>query len=142
MHIAIASASEVLTLLYYLCRYLARAILIPFIYEAPSVRVDTLDAMLSEAHRALPEAVAIGKWLVQLPQSHLYEMVEKVQEVMLGKLDGRLAMQYAIYIVCSQEVINIIILYIFSHRIPIVGLMHAACDIGCSQSWVCKCHFR
>lgn len=60
-------------------RYLARAVLIPFVYEAPPIRVDTLDSMLSTAHRALPEVVSIGNWLKNLPESKLYDMVEKIR---------------------------------------------------------------
>ncbi len=43
-----------------LYRYMARAILVPFVFEAPPMRVDTLDTILAEAHRALPEAISIG----------------------------------------------------------------------------------
>ena len=42
-------------------RYLARVILIPFIYEAPSVKVGALDAMVAEAYMAILEAISIGK---------------------------------------------------------------------------------
>ncbi len=80
-----------------LYRYMARAILVPFVFEAPPMRVDTLDTILAEAHRALPEAISIGYWLKNLPQNLLYETVEKVQESVEGKMDGRLAMQYALY---------------------------------------------
>ena len=60
--------------------------------------------MLSTAYRALPDAIAIGKWLSSLPQADVYSMVDKVQEVMEGRLDGRLAMQYAMYVLCTKKV--------------------------------------
>lgn len=88
----------------YYFRYLARVILIPFIYEAPSIKVGALDAMLGEAYMAIPEAISVGKWLSLLPQSDIYEMVDKVQEVIGGRLEGRLAIQYAMTILCAQEV--------------------------------------
>ena len=91
----------------YYFRYFARVILIPFIYEAPSIKVGALDAMLGEAYMAISEAISIGKWLTLLPQSDiLYEnlMVDKVQEVMGGHVEGRLAIQYAMTILCAQEV--------------------------------------
>lgn len=91
-------------LLYSIIRYLARVVLIPFIYEAPSVKVGALDSMLAEAYMAIPEAISIGKWLTLLPQKDIYEMVQKVQEVLGGKLEGRLAVQYAINILCAQQV--------------------------------------
>ena len=84
--------------------YLARAVIIPFIYEAPPIRVDTLDAMLSEAHRALPEAIGIGHWLKSVPQSELHDMVNKIQEEVKGGMDGRLALQYAVYTLCAMQV--------------------------------------
>ena len=85
-------------------RYLARVVLIPFIYEAPSVKVGALDSMLAEAYMAIPEAISIGKWLTLLSQSDIYEMVQLVQEVMGGQLEGRLAIQYAMSILCAQQV--------------------------------------
>ena len=70
----------------------------PFVFEAPPMRVDTLDTIL------LPEAISIGYWLKNLPQNLLYETVENVQESVEGKMDGRLAMQYALYLLCAKEV--------------------------------------
>lgn len=60
--------------------------------------------MLAEAYMALPDAISIGKWLTLLPQEDIYEMVQNVQEVMGGKLEGRLAIQYAMSILCAQQV--------------------------------------
>ena len=90
--------------MYSIFRYLARVVLIPFIYEAPSVKVGALDSMLAGACMALPEAISIGKWLTLLPQEEIYEMVQKVQDVMGGKLEGRLAIQYSMIILCAQQV--------------------------------------
>lgn len=85
-------------------RYLARAVLIPFVYEAPPIRVDTLDSMLSNAHRALPEVVSIGNWLKHLPESKLYDMVDKIKEALGGRMDERLTLQYALYTLCAKKV--------------------------------------
>ena len=63
--------------MHYTCRYLARAVLIPFAYEAPPIRVDTLDSMLSSAHRALPEVVSIGNWLKHLPERTWWTRLKK-----------------------------------------------------------------
>ena len=87
----------------YAHRYLARALLIPFVYEPPSIRVDTLDVMLSDAHKALPQAVALGNWLKSLSQTELHNIVQDVQETLGGKMDGRLALQYALTILCAKE---------------------------------------
>ena len=83
-------------------RYLARAILVPFVYEAPPIRVDSLDEILSESHRALPDVVSIGNWLKNLSESEVYDMVGKIQEELGGNMDGRLALQYAVYTLCAS----------------------------------------
>ena len=56
---------------YSMLRYLARVVLIPFIYEAPSVKVGALDSMLAEAYMAIPEAISVRKWLTLLSQSDI-----------------------------------------------------------------------
>ena len=60
--------------------------------------------MLSAAYKALPDAIAIGKWLTSVPQADVYSMVDEVKQVMEGRLDGRLAMQYAMYVMCAKKV--------------------------------------
>lgn len=82
--------------------------LIPFDFDAPPVRVDVLDNILSQAHEALPEAISIGHWLTTLPEEHLYDMVERIKNVIGGTTDGRLVMQYALYTLCAQEVTIVI----------------------------------
>ena len=78
--------------------------LVPFAYEAPPIRVDTLDFMLSGAHRALPEVVRIGKWLKHFPENKLYDMVDNIKEAVGGCMDERLALQYALYTLCAKKV--------------------------------------
>ena len=68
------------------------------------MQLDYLESLLSDAHKALPEAIAIGKWLTELPQQNVDAMVKQVHSVISGELDGRLATQYALYILCAQEV--------------------------------------
>lgn len=81
--------------------YLARGVLIPFVYEAPSIRVDTLqlDSMPSDVHRALPDVVLIGNWLKHLPESKLYRMVDKIKEALGGRMDERLC---SIHSLCKE----------------------------------------
>ena len=86
------------------CRYLARAVIVPFVYDAPPIRVNALNDILTNAHRALPEAVSIGHWLENVSEETVYEMVDRVQGAVGGRMDGRLAMQYALYTLCAQEV--------------------------------------
>ena len=66
--------------------------------------MDKLDKILTNAHCSLPDAVSIGHKLTTLEQKTIHEKVEKVQDVLGGRLDGRLAMQYALYTLCAQEV--------------------------------------
>lgn len=75
-------------------------------YEAPPIRVDTLDAMLSDSHMALPEVVSIGNWLKHLRESKLYDMVDKIKEAVGGRMDERLALQYALYTLSAKKVIT------------------------------------
>lgn len=87
-------------------RYLARAIIIPFVYDAPPVTVDTLDNLLKDAPSALPEIIQIGKYMKNMTTNYIYKVVKKIEEVTRRGIDGRLVMQYALCIVCTQEVNN------------------------------------
>ena len=40
-------------------RYVARAILVPFAYQAPAVSVDNLDRILTRAPAAIPQAIKV-----------------------------------------------------------------------------------
>ncbi len=54
-------------------------------------------------------------WLKNLPQNLLYETVEKVQESVEGKMDGRLAMQY-IYALYLYTLFYACIMYIYNRN--------------------------
>ena len=91
---------------YACCRYLARAVLVPFVYQPPPVTIDTLDHLVRNAAAALPQAIRIGHSLVDSCDiDRVYHAVSRI-ETMLGNntIDGRLAMQYAISLVCAEEV--------------------------------------
>ena len=45
---------------YIMYRFLARAVLVPFAYQAPPVTIDTLDNVVRNAASALPQAIHIG----------------------------------------------------------------------------------
>ena len=64
-----------------------------------------LENILLQAHKALPEAISIGYWLVTLPEEQIYGMIEKMKKVIGGAADGRLIIQYTLYTLCAQEVI-------------------------------------
>ena len=42
------------------CRFLARALLVPFAHHAPAASIDTLDEILREAPSALPQAIKVS----------------------------------------------------------------------------------
>ena len=71
--------------------------IVPFVYDAPPIQVNALNDILANTHRALPEAVSIGHWLENVSEETVYEMVDRVQSAVGGRMYGRLAMQYALY---------------------------------------------
>lgn len=42
------------------CRFLARALLVPFAHIAPAASIDTLDEILKDAPAALPQAIKVS----------------------------------------------------------------------------------
>ena len=44
---------------YYVCRYAARAVLVPFAHHAPALSTDNLDRILKEAPQALPQPLRL-----------------------------------------------------------------------------------
>ncbi len=90
-----------------LCRYLARALLVPFAFDAPPATPDVLNGLLHNAPSALPQAVQIGRFLKLIDAEFLLSAVEKIQEQLGHTIDGRLAMQYAISLTCAEKVRNI-----------------------------------
>ena len=85
-------------------RYLARVILVPFAYKPPNIRVDELDTLLEMAPACIPDIRVINT-LSNADPSIFYSMIDVVEEA-LGEssIDPRLLAQYAISIVCAQEV--------------------------------------
>ena len=87
------------------CRYLARAVLVPFAYKAPPVTADSLEDILTNAPAAIPDAIRIGQDVVAVDSSTLNDMAEQIKDVVGdANIDSRLAMQYAFSVLCAQEV--------------------------------------
>ena len=87
-------------------RFLARAVLVPFAYQPPPVTIDTLDKIVRNAASVLPQAIQIGHSLVDSCDIDcVYQAVSRI-EMILGSssIDGWLAMQYALSLVCAEEV--------------------------------------
>lgn len=87
------------------CRYLARAVLVPFAYKAPPVTADSLEDILTNAPAAIPDAIQIGQDVVAVDSSTLNNMAEQIKDVVGdANIDSRLAMQYAFSVHCAEEV--------------------------------------
>ena len=65
---------------------------------------DVLDDLLQNAPSALPQAIQIGKHFQQCDGAVLSATVEKIQKEFESRLDGRLAMQYALSIQSAEMV--------------------------------------
>ena len=91
---------------YIMYRFLARAVLVPFAYQAPPVTIDTLDNVVRNAASALPQAIHIGHSLVDSCDiDRVYQAVSHIETILgSSSIDGRLAMQYALSLVCAEEV--------------------------------------
>lgn len=91
---------------YVIYRYLARAVLVPFAYQALPVTIDTLDKLVRNAASALPQAIHIGHSLVDsCDNDRVYQAVSRIERILgNSSIDGRLAMQYALSLVCAEEV--------------------------------------
>ena len=85
-------------------RYLARAILVPFVHEAPSVELGALAQIIEEAPATFPILLSVGKKLESMEMSTLQEMQGKVGSVIEDKIDSRLLSQYCISLFCAEQV--------------------------------------
>lgn len=85
-------------------RYLVRAILIPFKFQAPRVELRVLAEALKRAPSAFPELLSVGKWLDGISDDEVAELRQKVLEKVDGTLDSRLATQYSLSIMIAQKV--------------------------------------
>ena len=86
-----------------MCRYLARAVLIPFKFDRPPLIPDFLDTLLKEAPAALLKMLRIGKALVNIDSDELHSMCDSISSLLSG-LDGRLIVQYTLLISATQMV--------------------------------------
>lgn len=93
--------------MYFLFRYLSRVVLVPFAYQPPSVSADILDELLRKACAALPQAIVIGSTLMGFSGEIFKQVAAQIESTLTADgftIDSRLEMQYAISIVCAQEV--------------------------------------
>lgn len=86
-------------------RFVARAILIPFVYNPPKISLDLLDQAKKFAPAAIPQLLKIIHDVSNINPSILYDMRKKIEDA-LGEdaVDGRLLMQYAVSMVTCNQV--------------------------------------
>ena len=85
-------------------RYLVWAVLIPFKFQASQVELRVLPHLLQDAPAAFPKLLAVGKWLEGVDEDTVCSMRDSVLRSAGGKLESRLATQYALTILCAQKV--------------------------------------
>ena len=81
--------------------------MVPFAFDLPPASPDVLDALISNASATLPQLVQIGSCIKLTDAKSLQPTVEKIQSLLGGRIDGRLAMQYAVSLICVDKVIHI-----------------------------------
>ena len=85
-------------------RYLSRALLVPFVFEAPEVEIGVLTEVLEQAPSAFPALLSVGRKIELLKTEELHQMQERVASAIVDKVDSQLCTQYWISITCAQEV--------------------------------------
>ena len=90
--------------MYFQCRYLARATIIPFKFKPPDVEIRILDDLLQIAPAAFPKLLKVGKCLDDISDDEVRSMREQVLDKVDGVIDARLATQYVLTIMCAQKV--------------------------------------
>ena len=63
-----------------------------------------LDELIRNAPAALHQAVQIGRFLKLTDAKSLLPTVDKIQAELGYRIDGRLAMQYAVSLSCTEKV--------------------------------------
>ena len=84
-------------------RYMARVVLVPFLFNASAVEVGQLDEVLSGAPAAFPCLLKVGSNLVKKCSSDLYDIREIICAC-VPDIDSRLATQYSLSMLSCQLV--------------------------------------
>lgn len=71
-----------------------------------------LDDLISNAPATLLQLVQIGRCIKLTDAKSLQPTVEKIQSLLGGRIDGRLAMQYAVSLICVDKVLHIYFTFI------------------------------
>ena len=86
-------------------RFLARVLLIPFPFQAPSVELGSLNNLLEDAPAAFPTLLQIGHKLINGTIYSIRGAIESMLRHGASLIDSRLMTQYAISIAMAQKVL-------------------------------------
>ena len=89
-------------------RFLARVLLIPFPFQAPSVELGSLNNLLEDAPAAFPTLLQIGYKLINGDHDNIYSIRGAIESRLrhgASLIDSRLMTQYAISIAMAQKVL-------------------------------------
>ena len=91
-------------------RFLARVLLIPFPFQAPSVELGSLNNLLEDAPAAFPTLLQIGHKVIHVNGDHdnIYSIRGAIESMLrhgASLIDSRLMTQYAISIAMAQKVL-------------------------------------
>ena len=92
----------------FVIRFLARVLLVPFPFQAPSVELGSLTKLLEDAPAAFPTLLQIGHTVIKGDHDRIYSIrgvVENMSRHGASLLDSRLMTQYAISIAMAQKVL-------------------------------------
>ena len=92
----------------FVIRFLARVLLVPFPFQAPSVELGTLTKLLEDALAAFPTLLQVGHKVIKGDHDRIYSIrgaVENMSRHGASLLDSRLMTQYAISIAMAQKVL-------------------------------------
>ncbi len=78
--------------------------LVPFLYEAGEVELDSLGVLLKKAAGAFQAVLRVGHMLEQIKAEDIYKIRDEVFRAVGVNFDSRLATHYAFNIACAQEV--------------------------------------
>ena len=81
--------------------------LVPFVNDAPDVVPDVLSNLLNQAHATIPCALKVGRKMAKVDKTTIETVSSNIDELLKEyKKDNRLSTQYAVSILCAQEVVH------------------------------------
>ena len=92
----------------FIIRFLARVLLVPFPFQAPSAELGSLTKLLEDAPAAFPTLLQIGHKVIKGDHDRIYSIRGAVENMLrhgATLLDSQLMTRYAISIAMAQKVL-------------------------------------